>query len=76
MDSLLSRDFFLLLSSEYDMCTILDQNSDGFCTDDWPADKPCSCPLKAGDYDLHDIAVNVPDFGILNDLMVVCTLSR
>merc|ERR1711997_148627 len=57
-------------SCEYDMCKVFEQNQDGFCTDDWPADKPCGCPMKAGDYDLHGISVDIPDFGILNDLMV------
>jgi len=40
----------------------------------FPEGQPCGCPLKAGDFDLKDVNLAVPDFGpILGPLMAVST---
>ena len=62
--------FFLIFFSEYDFCQILVDNGDQLC-DQMPEGQPCGCPLLANTWDLKGVKVPVPDFGILNNLMVV-----
>merc|ERR1712008_648223 len=56
-------------SCEYDFCQILVDNGDQLC-DQMPEGQPCGCPLLANTWDLKGVKVPVPDFGILNNLMV------
>merc|ERR1711997_14930 len=56
-------------SCEYDLCQIIVDNGDTFCPG-FPEGQACGCPLLANDYDMTGITIQVPDFGILNDLMV------
>ena len=55
--------------SEYDICKVITDNGDVFCSG-FPEGQECGCPLLANDYDLRGIKLEVPDFGILNNLMV------
>ena len=56
--------------SEYDFCQILVDNGDQLCSQ-MPEGQPCGCPLLANTWDLKGVKVPIPDFGILNNLMVV-----
>merc|ERR1712212_27866 len=57
-------------SCEYDFCKILVDNGDQLC-DQMPPGQPCGCPILANEWDMHGVTVPIPDFGLLNNLMVV-----
>ena len=44
-------------------------NAETFCPF-FPEGQECGCPLLANSYNMQGITVDVPDFGILNNLMV------
>ena len=56
--------------SEYDFCKILVDNGDQLC-DQMPEGQPCGCPLLKNEWDMKGVTVPIPDFGLLNNLMVV-----
>lgn len=61
--------------SEYDICSVIVDNADTFCSY-FPEGQECGCPLLANDYNMKGITLEVPDFGILNNLMVGSYKSR
>jgi hypothetical protein len=57
--------------SPYDLCATIVDMGDTIC-DSFPETQPCGCPLLAGDIDLKNVELAVPDFGpILGPLMAV-----
>ncbi len=65
--------FFSQLFSPYDICKTITDMGDSLCSS-FPEGQPCGCPLKAGDFDLQNVNLAVPDFGpILGPLMAVST---
>ena len=60
--------------SPYDICTTIENLADTICPS-FPPSQPCGCPLLAGDIDLKNVELPVPDFGpILGSLMAVSIL--
>merc|ERR1712223_1166523 len=62
-------------SCEYDFCKILVDNGDQLC-DQMPPGQPCHCPLLKNEWDMKGVTVPIPDFGLLNNLMVGSYKSR
>merc|ERR1712156_1178325 len=62
-------------SCEYDFCKILVDNGDQLC-DQMPEGQPCGCPLLKNEWDMKGVTVPIPDFGLLNNLMVGSYKSR
>jgi len=66
---------FLTPFSPYDICETIVNMGDSICPS-FPEGQPCGCPLLAGDFDLKNVELAVPDFGpILGPLMAVSILS-
>jgi hypothetical protein len=69
--SILNKTFF----SPYDICETIINMADSLCPT-FPETQPCGCPLLAGDLDLKNIELAVPDFGpILGPLMAVSIIQ-
>jgi hypothetical protein len=53
------------------MCETIVNMGDSLCPS-FPEGQPCGCPLLAGDLDIKNVELAVPDFGpILGSLMAV-----
>merc|ERR1719410_2968248 len=55
-------------SCPYELCPIIENMGDTLCPS-FPENQPCGCPILAGDLNIKDLQVSVPDMGILGDLM-------
>ena len=65
------NNLFTTRSSPYDICETIVNMGDSICPS-FPEGQPCGCPLLAGDFDLKNVELAVPDFGpILGPLMAV-----
>jgi len=56
-------------SCEYDICSIIESNSEQFCPA-FPDFQPCHCPLLKGHFQMSGVKLDVPSFGALDYLMV------
>jgi hypothetical protein len=62
--------------SPYDICETITNMADSLCPS-FPETQPCGCPLLAGDLDLKNVELAVPDFGpILGPLMAVSIIRQ
>ena len=77
---ILAHHFSLLLfhihtTSEYDICAVIENNADSFCPI-FPNFQPCHCPLLKGHFQLNEVKLDVPSFGVLDNLMMGAYKAR
>ena len=57
-----------IFHSEYDICAVIVDNADSFCPT-FPDFQPCHCPLLEGHFQMNGVKLDVPSFGVLDNLM-------
>ena len=55
-------------TSEYDICAVIEDNADSLCPT-FPNFQPCHCPLLKGHFQMNGVKLDVPSFGVLDNLM-------
>ena len=67
--------FHIYTTSEYDICAMIEDNADSFCPT-FPNFQPCHCPLLKGHFQMNRVKLDVPSFGVLDNLMMGAYKAR